>query len=82
MGQSVLLFYLVINWPYIWGFKIWREGDIKKCFIMHLKVTFKIDVFMQKMERLEPATAAPNRCALQEQAGLSSLTQKRLGGLG
>lgn len=27
---------------------------MKKCFIMHLKVIIKIDVFMQKVERLEP----------------------------
>lgn len=59
-----------------------EERVMKKCFIIYLKVIIKIDVFMQKVERLEPAAAAPNRCALPEWEGLSSLTQKTLGGLG
>lgn len=41
-----------------------EEGDKNKCFIMHLELIFKIDVFMQKVERLESATA--DKCPLPE----------------
>lgn len=36
---------------------------------MHLKLNFEIDVFMQKVEQLESATAPPNSCALPDWAG-------------